>query len=115
MSDHSVLADEVANELATWPGVRIERTGGEDVLVRYDHATLGVLHPQQGVVELREPEVDREAMVAHGDALPDESLPSAVEHELRGPSDVTAVLALFEQRYRGVRGEEPPFSSQDPR
>jgi hypothetical protein len=27
---------------------------------------------------------------------------------------VTAVLELFDRRYREVRGEDPPYSSEDP-
>ena len=37
-----------------------------------------------------------------------------VSHDVRGPSDVTAVLELFDRRYRDVRGDEDPYSSQDP-
>jgi hypothetical protein len=36
-----------------------------------------------------------------------------VSHALRGASDVTAVLALFDDRYRDLRGEDDPYSSQD--
>lgn len=37
-----------------------------------------------------------------------------VSHDLRGPSDVTTVLELFDRRYRDVRGEDAPYSSEDP-
>jgi hypothetical protein len=37
-----------------------------------------------------------------------------VSHGIHGPADVTAVLALFDRRYRDVRGEDDPYSSQDP-
>jgi hypothetical protein len=37
-----------------------------------------------------------------------------VSHGIHGPSDVTAVLALFDRRYREIRGDDPPYSSQDP-
>ena len=37
-----------------------------------------------------------------------------VSHALRGPSDVTAVLELFDRRYRDIRGEADPYSSEDP-
>ena len=40
--------------------------------------------------------------------------PDVVRHAVHGPSDVTAVLELFDRRYRDVRGEEAPYSSQDP-
>jgi HD superfamily phosphohydrolase YqeK len=39
---------------------------------------------------------------------------SGVSHDLHGPADVTAVLELFDRRYRDVRGEDDPCSSQDP-
>jgi hypothetical protein len=34
-------------------------------------------------------------------------------HRIAGPSDVTAVLALFDRRYRELRGDAPPYSSSD--
>lgn len=40
-----------------------------------------------------------------GVATPD---PVGVSHALHGPPDVTEVLALFDRRYREVRGEDPP-------
>ena len=39
---------------------------------------------------------------------------SGVSHDLRGPSDVTEVLELFDRRYRDMRGEDGPYTSQDP-
>jgi hypothetical protein len=58
----SAFIDEIANELNTWPGVRIERRADGAALVRYERA---------------------------------------------------AVLELFDRRYRDVRGEDEPYSSQD--
>ena len=37
-----------------------------------------------------------------------------VTHRIEGPSDVTAVLALFDRRYRDLRGEDEPYASEDP-
>jgi hypothetical protein len=37
-----------------------------------------------------------------------------VRHSIEGPSDVTAVFELFYRRYRDLRGEEDPYSSEDP-
>ena len=37
-----------------------------------------------------------------------------VSHTIRGPSDITEVLELFDRRYRDVRGEDDPYSSEDP-
>ena len=59
---------------------------------------------------------DHEALIEHGDADPAESRLDSdiVSHGVHGPSDVTAVLDLFDRRYRELRGEDEPYSSQDP-
>jgi hypothetical protein len=111
VSDTDALVDEVANELATWPGVRVERSADGAALVRYEDIELGVLDPEHGVAELPEIEIERDEEIEHGDASPD---PRGVSHAIRGPSDVTAVLELFDRRYRDVRGEDNPFSVEDP-
>ncbi len=112
----SAFVDEVANELATWPGVRIERRADGAALVLYEHAELGVLYRDRGVAELAVLEGEHDELIEHGDAEPAETTPDSVGvgHGLRGPSDVTAVLELFDRRYRDVRGEDEPYSSQDP-
>jgi hypothetical protein len=43
MPDAEALVDEIANELATWPGVHIERRGDGAARVRYERSTLGLL------------------------------------------------------------------------
>jgi hypothetical protein len=110
------FVDEVANELATWPGVRIELVSDGDALVRYERHELGVLYRERGVAELPVLGPEHDELVEHGDAEPAELTPDSagVSHDLRGPSDVTAVLELFDRRYRDVRGEDDPYSSQDP-
>jgi hypothetical protein len=50
--DVSAFVDEVANELNTWPGVRIERRSDGAAVVRYEQSELGVLYPDRGVAEL---------------------------------------------------------------
>jgi Family of unknown function (DUF5519) len=114
--DVSAFVDEVANELATWPGVRIERRADGAATVSYERAELGVLYPDRGVAEL--PVLDREhdELIEHGDAEPaEQTLDSAgVSHSIHGPADITEVLELFDRRYREVRGEDEPYSSQDP-
>jgi hypothetical protein len=50
--DVSAFVDEVANELATWPGVRIDRQSDGAATVSYEHSELGVLSPDRGVAEL---------------------------------------------------------------
>jgi hypothetical protein len=116
MPDVSALVDEVANELATWPGVRIERRSDGAAVVRYDQSELGVLHPECGVAELPVLEREHDVLIEHGDAEPDEadSDSSGVSHAILGPSDVTAVLELFDRRYRELRGDDGPYTSEDP-
>jgi hypothetical protein len=109
------LVDEIANELDTWPGVRIERPSPGVALVLYDDVELGLLDRDGGMVELRFSLSERDELVEHGDADSAAAMPeSDVSHSVNGPSDVTAVLALFDRRYRDVRGEDDPYSSQDP-
>jgi Family of unknown function (DUF5519) len=116
MSHASALVDEIANELDTWPGVDVERRADGTALVRYEQLELGVLDPERGVAELRFSHPEHDELVEHGDAEPAAATPAsdAVSHEVRGPSDVTAVLELFDRRYRDLRGEDDPYSSQDP-
>ncbi len=113
---HPELVDEVANELDTWPGVRIERRADGAALVRYEQLELGVLDRERGVVELRFSHPEHDQLVEHGDAEPADQLSESdvVSHDVRGPSDVTAVLELFDRRYRDLRGEDEPYSSEDP-
>jgi luciferase-like monooxygenase len=116
MSRPDAVVDDVANELATWPGVRIERRADGAAVVLYQQAELGVLYPDRGVAELPFLEPEHDELIEHGDAEPAQTTPdsSGVSHDLRGPSDVTAALELFDRRYREVRGEDEPYSSEDP-
>ncbi len=116
MSRSAALVDEVASELDTWPGVRIERRSDAAVVVLYGQLALGVLDRDRGVAELRFADSERDELVEHGDAEPAEPINEAenLAHDVRGPSDVTAVLELFDRRYRDVRGEGDPYSSRDP-
>jgi hypothetical protein len=109
------LVDEIASELDTWPGVHVERLSAGDIVVRYKEAELGVLAPGRGVAELRFARLEHDELVEHGDAEPAGSASDAelVTHDVEGPADVTAVLELFDRRYREVRGEEYPDSVQD--
>lgn len=109
-----MLIDEIANELDSWPGVRIEHGADGPALVLYERVELGVLDRERGVVELRFSHPERDELVEHGDAEPVGPISDAVTHEVRGPSDVTAVLELFDRRYRDVRGDDDPYSSADP-
>ncbi len=116
MPGADAFVDEIANELATWPGVRIERRSDGAALVRYEQHELGVLYRDRGVAELPVLGPEHDELIEHGDAEPAELTADSVgvSHDLRGPSDVTAVLELFDGRYRDVRGEADPYSAEDP-
>jgi hypothetical protein len=112
----TALVDEIANELDSWPGVRIERRADGAALVRYEHVELGLLDRDRGVAELPVLGPEHDELIEHGDAEPADLTPqsSGVSHGVHGPADVTAVLELFDRRYREVRGEDDPYSSRDP-
>ena len=114
MSHDDALVDEVANELATWPGVQIERRADGAALIRYEDAELGVLYPDRGEAELPVGDREHDILIEHGDAEPAEADSAGVSHGIHGPSDVTEVLELFDRRYRDVRGEDDPYASEDP-
>ena len=116
MTDVSAIVDDVANELATWPGVQIQRRSDGAAIVRYEDSELGLLYPDRGLAELPFLDAEHDELIEHGDAEPAVTTPdsSGVSHSLRGPSDVTEVLELFDRRYRDVRGEDEPYTSQDP-
>lgn len=116
MSHAAALVDEIANELDTWPGVRIERRPDGAALVRYEHVELGILRPDRGEAELPFLGAEHDELLEHGDAEQADSTADSygVSHGVHGPADVTAVLELFDRRYRDVRGEDDPYSSQDP-
>ncbi len=116
MSHNPALVDDVASELDTWPGVNIERVTDDVVIVRYEQLVLGILDRARGVAELRFSLPEHDVLVEHGDAEPvaDAPDPDVVGHTVHGPSDVTAVLELFDRRYRDLRGEEDPYVSEDP-
>ena len=114
MSRAAALVDELASELASWPGVSIERISESAALVRYERLELGVLDREHGVAELSFSDSEREELVEHGDAEPSDEMPEGVSHGVHGPADITAVLELFDRRYRDLRGEDDPYSTQDP-
>lgn len=115
MARADAFVDEIANELGTWPGVHIERRADGAAVVRYEHSELGVLYRDRGVAELPFLEAEHDELIDSGEAEPAEATPesSGVSHGLHGPSDVTEVLELFDRRYRDVRGEDDPYSSED--
>jgi hypothetical protein len=110
------LVDEIANELDTWPGVQIERRSDGTAVVRYERLELGVLDRERGTATLTFSRVEHDELVEHGDAEAADASPASreVSHHVAGPSDVTQVLALFNRRYRDLRGEDDPYSSEDP-
>ena|SRR5437588_6036236 len=110
------LVDELANELDSWPGVRIVNAGPDEARVLYEQIEFGILHRERGVAELRVSHPEHEELVEGERAGPADDDPASnwVSHELEGPSDLTAVIGLFDRRYRDLRGEDEPFSSADP-
>jgi hypothetical protein len=116
VSHAAALVDEIANELDTWPGVHIERRADGAALVRYEEIELGILDPDRGVAELPFLGAEHDELIERGDAEQAATTLSSygVSHGVHGPADVTAVLDLFDRRYRDVRGEDDPYSSQDP-
>jgi hypothetical protein len=115
VSHAGALVDELANELDSWPGVRIEREPGGAAVAYYEDVELGVLDREQGLIELRFAAPERDTLVERGDGEPAEPLRASenVSHSVRGPADLTAALELFDRRYRELRGEDEPYSSQD--
>jgi hypothetical protein len=81
-----------------------------------EHLQLGVLDRDRSVAELHFSHSEHDELVEHGDAGPADPSPGSdsVSHDVHGPADVTAVLELFDRRYRDLRGEDGPYSSQDP-
>jgi hypothetical protein len=116
MSHAAALVDEIANELDTWPGVHIERRADGAAVIRYEQLELGVLDRDRGVAQLRFSHPVHAELIEHGDAEPVDATPDSdvVRHDIEGPADVTAVLELFDRRYRDLRGEDDPYSSEDP-
>ena len=116
MSHAAALVDQLANELDSWPGVRIERPLAGPAVVFYEDLELGALDRDRGLVELRFPYPERDTLVERGDAEPAEPIRDSenVSHSLHGPADLAAALELFDRRYRELRGEDDPYSSRDP-
>jgi hypothetical protein len=116
MPDFSAFVADVANELATWPGVRVDSRSDGTAVVSYENSELGVLYVDRGVAELPVLEREHDVLIEHGDAEPAEVTADSagVSHSIHGPSDVTAVLELFDRRYRDVRGDDDPYTSEDP-
>jgi hypothetical protein len=110
------FVDEIANELDTWPGVAIERRPDGAAVVRYERLELGILDHERGTATLTFSRAEHDELVERGDAQPADPSPASREviHHVAGASDVTEVLALFDRRYRDLRGEDEPYSSEDP-
>jgi Family of unknown function (DUF5519) len=114
--DSAALVDEIGIELSTWPGVHLERRADGATVVRYERSELGILYPDRGAAELAFVGPELNELIEHGDAEGADVTPASagVSHDVHGPADVTAVLELFDRRYREVRGEDDPYSTQDP-
>lgn len=111
------LVDELANELETWPGVRIVNAGPDEARVVYEQIEFGILRRESGIAELHESHGEHEELIDEQLADPDDADPASnwVRHSVEGPSDLTRVLELFDSRYRDLTGDdESSFSSEDP-
>jgi Luciferase len=77
VTDPSAFVDEIANELSTWPGVRIEARADGVAAVRYEHSELGLLYRDRGVAELPVLGAEHDELIEHGDAEPAELTPDS--------------------------------------
>jgi Luciferase len=111
----AAFVDEIAGELSTWPGVHVERRADSAIHVRYERSELGKLYPDRGAAELPFVGAELDELIEEGEGEGADVTPAStgVRHDVHGPADVTAVLELFDRRYREVRGEDDPYSSQD--
>jgi hypothetical protein len=116
MTRDSAFVSEVANELSTWPGVSVGRRADAAAVISYGRVQLGLLYPNREAAEIHFLDAEHDQLIEEGDAEPAETTDNStgVGHSLRGPSDVTAVLELFDRRYREVRGDDGPYVSSDP-
>ena len=96
--------------------MRVERRDDGAALVLYEQSELGVLYPDRGEAELPFLLAEHDELIEDGEAEPADVTPesSGVSHGIHGPADITEVLELFDRRYREVRGEDEPYSSEDP-
>lgn len=117
MPDASAFVDEVLNELDSWPGVHSEHRADDTVLVSYGALELGVLDRGRARAELPFAHPERERLIEAGEGEEAEPVQRGenISHALHGPSDIAAVLELFDRRYRDLRGEDDPYSSSDER
>jgi len=104
MSDESV-AELIAREVRSWPGVSVEphRFGGLEF--RVDHHEIGHLHGNR-LADLPFPVRVRDELVAAGRASPHHVLPQTgwVSRYITGPEDAPAVVALFRLSYDRIVG-----------
>jgi hypothetical protein len=108
------IADRIAREVTSWPGVVAvpHRFGG--VEFRVGHRELGHLHGDR-LADLPFPRRIRARLVDEGRAAPHHVLPDSgwVSYRIRGESGVAEAIALFRLNYdRPWRTE--PDSKTDP-
>jgi hypothetical protein len=116
VSGAAAFIDKIVSEMDSWPGVHADRRSADLIVLSYEDLDLGELDRSSGVAELHFSPAERDELVEHGDAEPTYPSHNAanVSHEVKGPADVEAVLELFRRRYRDLRGEDDPYTSQDP-
>ena len=75
------------DELATWPGVRIERRSDGAAQVLYERSQLGVLYPDRGAAEVLFLKPEHDELIEHGEGKPAQLTPESrgVSHDIHGP------------------------------
>ena len=115
-----VLLEPAKDPLRDSFGISIERVRALRIRLNEQLAGLrsraGSLQDPAFAIQIGELQAEHDQLVEHGDAEPADSAPDSdvVSHDVHGPADVTAVLELFDRRYRDLRGDDEPYSSQDP-
>ena len=111
-----VIARTIIEEVSSWPGVESHphRFGGVEFTI--DHREFGHLHGDR-LADLPFPTRIRDELIASGRARPHHVLPESgwVSRWIRGPEDVTDVIALFRlnfERLAKIGQPGNPESSQ---
>lgn len=99
------IARAIIAEVSSWPGVAAQphRFGGVEFSI--NHREIGHLHGDR-LADLPFPMRVHDELVASGRAQPHHVLPESgwVSRRIRGPDDVTEVVALFRLNYERLAG-----------
>ena len=107
------IARTIIEEVSSWPGVESHphRFGGVEFTI--DHREIGHLHGDR-LADLPFPTRIRDELIASGRARPHHVLPESgwVSRWIRGPEDVTDVIALFRLNYERLARIGQPGNSK---